>query len=262
MADDIPPGRTPPNHEMDPEAELLSLSVRLFDSATYRPAIHMLPPDGLRQFRSFDRGMPQELLLRESPSHMSFGASKFIAGTPAPDVCLNLKTCTHAILPPLLNTLENYSHTVRGYGNAAARDWYMELPDAVHHIVDQAGFDAFCRGLSRLTVSKPLLAALAERDMTITPYDFSMLTRIGVGGDPIPFDTDMDEWYAAQIHLLGADHSGRGGAVRTRLPHVSAGDDHFRRSGEHRAPLLAERSGGPALATLYGYMGSASRYSG
>ncbi|KAL7170266.1 hypothetical protein ACSBR2_035187 [Camellia fascicularis] len=39
--------------------------------------------------------------------------------------------------------------------------------------------------------------------MTMTPYDFSMLTGIGVGGDPIPFDTDMDEWEAAQIYLLG-----------------------------------------------------------
>ena len=37
----------------------------------------------------------------------------------------------------------------------------------------------------------------------MTPYDFSMLTGIGVGGDPIPFDSDMDEWTAAQIHLLG-----------------------------------------------------------
>ena len=37
----------------------------------------------------------------------------------------------------------------------------------------------------------------------MTPYDFSMLTDVGVGGDPIPFDTDMDEWTAAQIHLLG-----------------------------------------------------------
>ena len=93
----------------------------------------------------------------------------------------------------------------------------MELPDAVRHIVDQAGFGAFCRGLSRLTASKPLIAALVERwwdttdsfhfsatgDMTMTPYDFSMLTSIGVVGDPISFDTEMDEWYAVQIHLLG-----------------------------------------------------------
>ncbi|GMP58293.1 hypothetical protein CsSME_00022009 [Camellia sinensis var. sinensis] len=145
MADDIPQGGTPPDHEMDPGVELLPLSVRPFDPATYRPAIH------------------------------------------------------------------GDSHTIRGYGNTGARDWYAELPDAVRRIVDQAGFGAFCRGLSRLTTCRPLLAALVERwwdttdsfhlsatgDMTMTPYDFSMLTGIGVGGDPIPFDTDMDEWTAA-----------------------------------------------------------------
>ena len=37
----------------------------------------------------------------------------------------------------------------------------------------------------------------------MTPFDFSMLTGIGVGGDPIPFDTDMSECDAAQIFLLG-----------------------------------------------------------
>lgn len=61
---------------MDPEAELLPLSVRPFDLATYRPAIHVLPPDGLRQFRSFDRGVPRELLLLEPESHLSYGASE------------------------------------------------------------------------------------------------------------------------------------------------------------------------------------------
>ena len=87
----------------------------------------------------------------------------------------------------------------------------MELPDAVRHIVDQDGFGTFCRGLSRLTASRPLLAALVETwwdttdsfhffatgDMTMTPVDFSMLTDIEVGHDLIPFDTDMDEWKAA-----------------------------------------------------------------
>ncbi|GMP54356.1 hypothetical protein CsSME_00019555 [Camellia sinensis var. sinensis] len=154
MADDIPRGGTPPDHEVDPKVELLPLSVRSFDSATYRPMIHVLPPDGLRQFRSFARGVPPELLLREPESHLSYGASEvYSSPTPTPDICLNLKTCTHT----------GDSHTVRGYGNVAARDWYMELPDAVRHIVDQAGFGAFCRGLSRLTASRPLIAALAER---------------------------------------------------------------------------------------------------
>ncbi|GMP92918.1 hypothetical protein CsSME_00042960 [Camellia sinensis var. sinensis] len=136
MADDIPRGGTPPDHEVDPEAELLPLSVRPFDLVTYRPAVHVLPPDGLRQFRSFARGVPPELLLREPESHLSYGASEFTISTPAPDVCLNLKTRTHAV--SILDHLETLTHsyTVRGYGNVATRDWYMELPDAVRHIVD------------------------------------------------------------------------------------------------------------------------------
>ncbi|GMP83659.1 hypothetical protein CsSME_00037488 [Camellia sinensis var. sinensis] len=231
MADDIPWGETPPEHEMDPEAELLPLSVRPFDPATYRPAIHVLPPDGHRQFRDFARGVPPEMLLREPESHLSLGASE-----------------VHS--PPF--HFPQYSHTVRGYGNVAARDWYMELPDTVRHIVDQAGFGAFCRGLSRLTASRPLIAALVERwwdttdsfhfsvagDMTMTPYDFSMLTGIRVGGHPIPFDTDMDEWEAAQIYLLG----------EVALVDVTR--------------ILRYDWGGAALATLYRYMSSASRCSG
>ncbi|GMP55503.1 hypothetical protein CsSME_00020305 [Camellia sinensis var. sinensis] len=110
MADDIPRGGTPPDHEMDPKAELLPLSVRPFDPATYRPAIHVLPPDKLRQFRSFNRTVPLELLLCKPESHLSYGASEFTSSTPTLDICLNLKTCTHA----------GDSHAFRGYGNVAA----------------------------------------------------------------------------------------------------------------------------------------------
>ena len=76
MADDVPHVGTPPDHEMDPGVELLPLSERPFDPATYRPAIHVLPPDGLRHFRGFDRALDPELLLREPTSHLSFGASE------------------------------------------------------------------------------------------------------------------------------------------------------------------------------------------
>ena len=44
----------------------------------------------------------------------------------------------------------------------------------------------------------------ATRDMTMTPYDFSMLTTLDVVGRPIPYDADMGEWEAAWIYLLGA----------------------------------------------------------
>ncbi|KAL7213423.1 hypothetical protein ACSBR2_016029 [Camellia fascicularis] len=193
MPDDIPGGGAPPEMDVDLEAELLPLHIRPFDPATYRPAIHVLPPDGLRQFRSFARGSQQSFF------------------------CASQRRICHTALPRHAISVLNHSkalgdsHAFRGYGNVVARGWYMELPDAVRHIVDQAGFGAFCRGLSRLTASRPLLATLVERwwdttdffhfsatrDMTMTPYDFSMLIGIGVGGDPIPFDTDMDEWDAA-----------------------------------------------------------------
>ncbi|KAL7247091.1 hypothetical protein ACSBR2_002077 [Camellia fascicularis] len=41
-------------------------------------------------------------------------------------------------------------------------------------------------------------------ELTLTPYDFSLLTglQVGVGG-PIPFDPDMAQWRAAQLYLLG-----------------------------------------------------------
>lgn len=38
----------------------------------------------------------------------------------------------------------------------------------------------------------------------MTPYDFTMITGLDIGGDPIPFDTDMGEWEAAWFELLGA----------------------------------------------------------
>ncbi|KAF5934658.1 hypothetical protein HYC85_030829 [Camellia sinensis] len=263
MADDIPRGGTPPDHEMDPEVELLPLSERPFDPATYRPAIHVLPPDGLRQFRSFEWYVAPELLLREPTSHLSFGTS------------------------------EEGSHTIRGYGNTGAREWYGELPDAVRRIVDRAGFGAFCRELSRLSTCRPLLAALAERwwdttdsfhfsaagNMTMTPYDFSMLTGVGVGGDPIPFDIDMDEWTAAQFRVppvleeeaeMTPEHVER--YARGFLMFLFGTTIFADRA--NTVPLCLLRAlvdvrdilhydwGGAALSTLYGYMSSASRGSG
>ena len=76
MADDLPQGGAPPELEMDPEADPLPLHIRPFDSETYRPAVHVMLLDGLRQFRSFERGVAPELLLREPTSHLSFGASE------------------------------------------------------------------------------------------------------------------------------------------------------------------------------------------
>ncbi|KAL7229444.1 hypothetical protein ACSBR2_008036 [Camellia fascicularis] len=42
-------------------------------------------------------------------------------------------------------------------------------------------------------------------EMMLTPYDFSMLTGLRVGvASLISFDSDMTQWRAAQLQLLGA----------------------------------------------------------
>ncbi|GMP75013.1 hypothetical protein CsSME_00032239 [Camellia sinensis var. sinensis] len=171
MADDVPhdgvspeiPPQLSPEMEAEPEPVLLL------------PRTYVLPPESARHFRGFERGAPDDLLLREPTSHLSYSAT------------------------------EEDFYSIRGYGATSVREWYMELPDGVRHIVDEAGFGLFCMGLSRLIASRPLLGALVERwwvttnsfyfsttgEMTMTPYDFSMLTGIEVGGHPIPYDIDM-----------------------------------------------------------------------
>ena len=58
----------------------------------------------------------------------------------------------------------------------------------------------------------------------MTPFDFSMLIGIGVGGHPIPYDTDMGEWEAAQIYLLGI----RPPISQSRMVRYTQFADHFR----------------------------------
>ncbi|KAL7222599.1 hypothetical protein ACSBR1_024321 [Camellia fascicularis] len=115
------------------------------------------------------------------------------------------------------SNLKEDSRSIRGYGATSAKDWYLELPAGVRYIIDEAGFGLFCTELSRHIASQPLLGILVEwwwdttnsfhfstaGEMTMTPYDFSMLTGIEVGGDSIPYDMDMGEWEAALQHLLG-----------------------------------------------------------
>ncbi|GMP71095.1 hypothetical protein CsSME_00029643 [Camellia sinensis var. sinensis] len=158
------------------EPEPLPLRVRPFDPATYHPCTHILLPRGIRRFNDFARGVPEDLLLRKPDSHISSSAT------------------------------EGDSRAYRGYGATTARDWYDELPVGIRDIIDEAGIGLFCSGLTRVIASRLLLGALAERwwdttnsfhlsaarEITMTPYGFAMITGC-VGGDLIPFDTDMGE---------------------------------------------------------------------
>ncbi|KAI8024567.1 Protein MAINTENANCE OF MERISTEMS, partial [Camellia lanceoleosa] len=265
MADDIPhdgaSSKIPPqlSPEMEAELELVLLppKIRPFDLTTYHPWTYVLPPESIWHFSKFD------------------------------------------------------SHSIQGYRATSVREWHMDLPFGVRQIIDEAGFDLFCTGLSHLITSRPLLGALVERwwdttnsfhfstarDMTMTPYDFAMLTGIEVRGRPIPYDTDMDEWEAAWIYLLGA----RPPLFRSGMVRCTWFSEHFRGIEPETlkeimqyargflmflfgTTLFADRAntvglyllsalvdlsrvwlydwGGAGLATLYGYMSSTSRRSG
>ncbi|GMP48767.1 hypothetical protein CsSME_00016008 [Camellia sinensis var. sinensis] len=142
--------------------EPLPLRVQHFDPTRYHPCTHILPPGGIRRFRNFARSVPEDLLMRDPVSHLSSNAT------------------------------EGESRAYRGYEVTTARDWYDELPAGVCDIVDETDFGLFYSGLTRVIASRPLLGALVERwKMTMTRYDFAMITGLGVGGDPIPFYTDM-----------------------------------------------------------------------
>ena len=201
------------------------------------------------------------------------------------------------------------SHVTWGYGSIVAREWYTELPEAIRDWVDLAEFGPFCAGISCHPASRTLMGALVERwwdttnsfhfsstgDMTMTPFDFAVLTGLDVGGWEIPYDEDMGQWEAAWIYLLGARPPVDRSSGRVRYTWFSS---HFRHTepetleeitqyargflmflfgttlfsdrgntvGLYLLGALADLTqvsrydwGGASLATLYCYMSATSR---
>ncbi|KAL7176312.1 hypothetical protein ACSBR2_029789 [Camellia fascicularis] len=153
------------------ELELPPLAERPFNVATYQPRTHALTLSGILLFEGLLLGIDEDILLREPTEHLSADASM-----------------------------------------------YERLPAEVCALIDAVGFGPFASGLIQTRAEPLLYGALVERwwdttdsfhfssigEVTLTPYDFAMLTglRVGVGG-PIPFHPDMAQWRAAYIHLLG-----------------------------------------------------------
>ncbi|KAL7264118.1 hypothetical protein ACSBR1_002131 [Camellia fascicularis] len=115
--------------------------------------------------------------------------------------------------------LQVIARRIGGYGSISGpQHWYKRLPVEVRTLVNAAGFGPFYSGLIQMRAEPLLYGALVERwwdtidsfhfssisELTLTSYDFSMLTglQVGVGG-PILFDPDMTQWRAAQRQLLG-----------------------------------------------------------
>ncbi|KAL7214675.1 hypothetical protein ACSBR1_026959 [Camellia fascicularis] len=147
------------------EAALLPLAEKPFNAATYQPRTHVPPPGSIFRFKGFIPGLDEDTLLREPMEHISTDASM------------------------------------------------------VRTLVDAAGFGPFCSRLIQMKAESWLYGALVERwwdttdsfhfsstrEMTLTLYDFLMLTglRVEVGG-PVPFNPDMTQWRDAQLQLLKA----------------------------------------------------------
>ncbi|KAL7258257.1 hypothetical protein ACSBR1_004389 [Camellia fascicularis] len=120
------------------------------------------------------------------------------------------------------------------------KDLLLREPASHLSLIDVEGESRAFRGLMRVITNRPLLGTLVERwwdttnsfhfpttrKMTMTPYDFTMITSLGVGGDPIPFDIDMGEWEAAWVELLGA----RPPIYRTNMVKYSWFAEQFRGS--------------------------------
>ncbi|KAI7984231.1 Protein MAIN-LIKE 2, partial [Camellia lanceoleosa] len=256
MADHFHHGRDPPHIEDELDIMSLPLRIRPFDPERYHPQEHILPPFTFYHFTDFDQRAPADLPLPEPESHLSHQAR------------------------------EVSSRSTRGYGSILAREWYMELPNAIRHIVDEVGFEPFCAGLLRYPASRTLMGAFVERwwdttnlfnfsatgDMTMTPYDFSMLTGLDVAGRQVPYDADIGEWEAAWIYLLGGtspetveeiEQYARGFLMF--LLGTTLFSDRGNTVGLYFLSALVDLSqvsqydwGGVGLATLYCYMSATS----
>ncbi|KAL7251736.1 hypothetical protein ACSBR1_013568 [Camellia fascicularis] len=163
--------------EVEDASALPSLVDRSFDGATYRPRIHASPPGGILRFEGLIPGIDEDILLRELTEHLFADASTVIA------------------------------RRIGGYRSMfGPQRWYERLPAEVRALVDAAGFGLFYSGLIQMRAESLLYGALVERwwdttnsfhfssirELTLTLYDFSILTGLWVGvGGAIPCNPDM-----------------------------------------------------------------------
>ncbi|KAI8574623.1 hypothetical protein RHMOL_Rhmol01G0368500 [Rhododendron molle] len=151
---------------------------------------------------------------------------------------------------------------------------YIGLPQRVRDLVDAASFREFIQTLTTPVRNEhAVLVALTERwrdttntfhlppgEMTVTPTDFAAITGLRVRGDPIPFDSGIQEDPVALRWFLGD------------VPRIERGAARYaqfvRGSTVHLSYLPALRDlrtaahfdwGGAALGTTYLFLGDASR---
>ncbi|KAI8550575.1 hypothetical protein RHMOL_Rhmol06G0117800 [Rhododendron molle] len=159
-----------------------------YATETYTPPTpHLLIPSGFSAYTPQRSEYEDEMVLRDPQTH--------IANTWAEEGAAQ--------------------RDIRGFGGARrSLALYESLPQRVRDLVDAAGFGEFIRTLTRSRIDHAVLVALAERwkdttntfhlppgEMTVTPIDFAVITGLRVGGEPIPFDSSIQndqvvlEWF-------------------------------------------------------------------
>ncbi|XP_058224951.1 protein MAINTENANCE OF MERISTEMS-like [Rhododendron vialii] len=264
-------------------AVTLAESIRLaprgqFDAASYAPPEpHVFIPSGVESLAPLRESYDAELILRDPQRHLS------------------------------VDWAQRGAASTRGHGGlASSLELYKSLPERVRALVDVAGFRSFILTLTPIKSDHALLTALAERwwdssntfhlpigEMTVTPSDFAALTGLRVGGEPIPFDSEMYRDPEALAWFLGQAPAGEAETVHydqfKRYLHGREPESDLeaekmarayllylfratlypnKRSTVHLSylPALYDLStasrfdwGGAALGTCYGFMGAFSR---
>ncbi|KAI8550394.1 hypothetical protein RHMOL_Rhmol06G0102800 [Rhododendron molle] len=246
-----------------------------FVPKTYAPRLHFFKPMGMTDYTPARTDYPEDLLLRDRDTHISFEWT--------------------------MHTRDIYGHG----GLASSLKYFKELPRRVRELMEEAGFGPFIQLMTAVRVDRAVLTALTERwwdttntfhfrfgEMTVTPLDFTAITGLRVGGEPIPYDPSIDlddtalEWFLGRVprHCGGV---GKYGQFTKYWDHEPAGDAEVaqmarayllylfgaslfpnRRSRVHLnyLPGLVDLRqagrydwGGAALCTLYCFLGAASR---
>jgi len=107
----------------------------------------------------------------------------------------------------------------------------------VREVIEGTGFHGFYSASGVDTADRMLLRALIERwwdttntfhlrftKMTVTPLDFSAITGLRVGGEPVPFDSGLYRDSAAVRNFLGREIGD--GEPMVRCDHLPALWDH------------------------------------
>lgn len=182
---------------------------------------------------------------------------------------------------------------------------FVDLHHDVRELVALTGFEPFIETQTKTMRDHAVVTALAERwrdstntlhlqfgEATMTPLDFSAITGLRVGGEPLPFDAgiahsdDALRYYLGWKPNHGADSAGYGqfadhclGRPTSRLAAEQKARCYLlymfgatlfanRRHHVHLGYLAALRDfdrvarydwGGWALASCYAFMGSVSR---